>query len=138
MRSITSRVITCCLGLLATLSLCVMLSGPAKATPPMQALYGTIGSTPVAIYAENSSLGVCVRLEAQRGIEWASVFSIECGIEQPKLDSHGGAVGYIVYILPDINLRLDSYFQGGTSIEAKLDEAFNTSFKFLGTHLVPK
>lgn len=111
----------------------------AAATPPAQALFGTINGQSVAIYASNSSFGVCFQGEAQQpGQPWTSFMTFDCGIDQGKLDAHGGAAGYITYMLPDINARISGYFGGGSGIEAQLDEAFNASFKFVGASLQPK
>ncbi len=114
-------------------------ASPAWATPPAQALFGFINNQSTAIYAGNSSVGVCIEIETQTapGI-WVFISTMECGLTVDKVNSHGGAQGYIEYIRPDINRILSSYFGGGTDVEAMLDEGFNTFFKFVGTQLVPK
>ena len=118
---------------------CLILATPALATPPAQALFGTINGQAVALYASNSSFGICFQGEAQQpGQPWVSFMTFDCGITQASLDDHGGAAGYITYMLPDINLRIKGYFGGGSGVEAQLDEAFNTSFKFVGASLQPK
>ena len=124
--------------LLVTVFAFAILSAPAKATPPAQALYGTINGQPVAIFAENSAMGVCLRGETQQATAWVPVFSIECGLTVAKIESHGGGAGYVTWLLPDINARLSGYFKGGTGAEAILDEALNVSFRIAGTALVPR
>jgi hypothetical protein len=124
---------------LAALILCVGLAAPAMATPPAQALFGTINGQAVAMYAGDSAFGLCIQGEAQQpGQPWVPVMTIECGITQATLDAQGGAKGYITYLLPDINLRLKAYFGGGSGVAAQLDEAFNVSFKYVGASLQPK
>ena len=125
--------------LLLTVFAFVMLSAPAVATPPAQALFGVINGQNVALYAGDSTFGLCIQGEAQQpGQPWVPVMTIECGITQSTIDAQGGAKGYITYLLPDINLRLKGYFSGGSGVAAQLDEAFNVSFKYVGNSLQPK
>lgn len=126
-------------GLLVTVLAYAMLCGPARATPPAQALFGTINGQAVAMYAGDSAFGLCIQGEAQQpGNPWVSFMTFDCGITQASLDAHGGAAGYITYMLPDINLRIKSYFGGGSGVAAQLDDAFNSSFKYVGASIAPK
>lgn len=125
--------------LLATTLLCAILSEPAKATPPANALFGTINGQSVAIYAGDSAFGTCLQGEAQAtGQPWTPVFTLECGIDQGKLDAHGGSAGYVTYLLPDINLRLTTYFGGGGDVKGQLNSALTTAFRISNGQLVPK
>ena len=125
--------------LLLTTLLCAMLSKPAGATPPANALYGTINGQSVAIYAGDSAFGTCLQGEAQAaGQPWVPVFTLECGIDQGKLDAHGGAAGFITWLLPDINLRLTTFFGGGGDVKGQLNSAFTTAFRISGGQLVPR
>ena len=125
--------------LLLTVFAFAMLCGPAKATPPASALFGTINGQAVALYASDSAFGLCIQGEAQApGQPWNPVLTIECGIDQGKLDAHGGAAGFITWVLPDINIRLKAYFQGGSDAAGQLNNAFTTAFKISGGQLLPK
>ena len=116
-----------------------MLPSYARATPPAQALFGTINGQGAAIYVSNSTFGYCFQGEAQQpGNPWVNFMTFDCGITQASLDAHGGPAGYITYMLPDINARISGYFGGGSGVEAQMDEAFNASFKFVGSSLQPK
>lgn len=125
--------------LLLTVLLFAILSAPAKATPPSNALFGVINGSNVAIYAGDSALGACIQTEAQSpGQAWVPVNTMECGIDQGKLDAHGGAAGYITYLLPDLNRVLQSYFGGGSDVKAQINSALTTAFKLSGGALAPR
>lgn len=116
-----------------------LMTGAAQATPPSGALFGTINGQQVGIYAGDSAFGTCLQGEAQApGQPWAPVFTLECGIDQSKLDAHGGAAGFITWMLPDINLRLTAYFGGGSGVAGQLNTSLTTAFKISGGQLVPK
>lgn len=77
--------------------------------------------------------------EVQQGANWVSVFSIQCEANlEGAIAQHGDARGYITWLLPDVNIRLNSFFNGGSNGEAAIDEALNTSFAISGGQLVPK
>lgn len=115
-----------------------LLSWQAWAVPPAQALYGQINGTPVAIYAGDSSLGLCIIGEAQVSGTWVSVLSKQCGITQATLDAHGGAKGLIEWLRPDINASLRGFFGGGGDVAGQLDQSLNVDFAISGGQLVPK
>ena len=121
--------------LLATVFAFAILSAPAKATPPSNALRGTINGTPVALYVGPAGFADCFLFEWQvSGGAWESPFSpIGCGnISQASVDAAGGPVPFIASWLPYINPSIAGAFGGAGGISAQLNTAFTTAFKFTG------
>lgn len=122
--------------LLLTVFAFAILSAPAKATPPSSALAGTIQSRSVALYVGPAGFSdACFIFEWQMpGGSWESPFGpIGCGnISQASVDAAGGPVPFIASWLPYINPSIAAAFGGSGGINAQLNTALSTTFKFTG------
>lgn len=123
--------------LLVTVFAFAILSGPAKAAPPSSALFGSVNGTPVAVYAQDSGFGTCFMMDEQINGQWVNWYQQFCNTSQADLDAHGGAVGFITYMLPNLNQGLANHFVGA-GVSGQLNSGLTTAFKFSGAALVPK
>lgn len=116
----------------------------AWATPPSNALMGTIESRPVALYAGPAGFADCFIFEWQMpNGSWESPFTpLACGnISQSSVDAAGGPVPFINSWLPYINASIATAFGGQGGVDAQLNTALTTAFKFSGSStnaVVPK
>lgn len=110
---------------------------PAEAAPASGALFGTVNGTPVAVYAQDSGFGTCFMMDEQINGQWVNWYQQFCNTSQADLDAHGGAVGFITYMLPNLNQGLANHFVGA-GVSGQLNSGLTTAFRFSGAALVPR